>query len=219
MRYWALALIALFLWNVEQASVSASTPAPKHKFVHIVSKDSGIDIRTDKVLNIIGQINSWSTIVYELSLTRTSLVPGDRVVILNSQGGQVEAGQSILDALLMEKRLSGNRLICVIDGKAHSMAFNILSFCDVRLAVEGSTSVVHKIRTGLTPGEMLTAKKAREIAKEMDELDEPYRQQNAKKMGLSLKDYDRYADDETEWSAKKLLEMKYLHGFCTIERL
>lgn len=219
MKYWLFFLTAFLLADVKHTPTYAANPPSKSKFVHIVSKEAGIDFSTDKVLNITGSISSWNTIILEIVMARTTLTPGDRVVVLNSPGGSVDAGKDILDALLLERSVSGNKLICVVDGAAHSMAFNILSYCDVRLAREGSTSVVHKIRTFLLPSEPLTAKRAREIAKELDALDEPYRQQNAKKMGLSLKDYDKYADEETEWSAEKLLQMKYLHGLCTIERL
>lgn len=183
----------------------------------VLSNVADIDLDTKKVIHINGSIDR--TVVRSVATEgmNTQAIPGDRLVIISSRGGEVSAGKVILSMLLNEKKdHPGMRLICVADQEVDSMAFNILSFCDVRLATEETKFVAHKVRDYYKGEIILTAKEMREKADEMDRLDEPYRQQNAKAMHLKLKDYDKYADDEKEWSVDELVKLKYLSGIAIL---
>ena len=184
--------------------------------VHIVSAQAGIDIRTKKVIHLIGPIRRASIREAAREHIETLSIPGDRVVIIDSGGGEVERGQTLIDALMIERSM-GVRIVCVAVNHAHSMAFNTLSFCDVRLATAGTTMVAHKIEFGrVLPDIRTTAKNLRMLARELDEVDERYCVQNAKMLHLDRKHYDMYADHENEWTAEQLLAMQYLNGIATV---
>lgn len=190
----------------------------KAQAIHVTSPAAGIDIDTAKVVHIIGEINPDSVKLTEAELRFAHQLPGDLVVYINSGGGRVDSGIAILQ-LLSTFHDQGTRIVCVVDRNAHSMAFNILSFCDVRLATAGSRMLVHKIAIELDhmPKDFRgTAKTLKEIAADLEQIDEPFRQANAARMGISLKDYDMYADNQTWFRAPKLLKMGYLDGIAVI---
>jgi ATP-dependent protease ClpP protease subunit len=178
----------------------------------------GYEFSTDKVAHITGEINQEMLYKFSTEMLTTALIPGDRLIIINSPGGEVDTGNTMLRIIETERSL-GVRTVCVVLGGASSMAFNILTHCDVRVALPRSHFLVHKVAAGIMyPYDgRLTAKYLRKAAREMDKIDEPFRRANAAAMGLSLKQYDYYADNETMWTDTKLLIMGYLNyiGFVT----
>ncbi len=212
---WLRAAAILALVVTANAAVPDLTPTR----VHVVSQEAGIDITTQKVIRILGPMTRWSIRRAAQEGAATVFLPGDRVVVINSGGGDVEAGQKLIDALMVERR-SGTRIVCVAIGNAHSMAFDLLSFCDVRLATAKTKMVAHKIEYTALPYEMReTARNLRKLARELDKIDAVYDTQNAKMMHLDSKHYDMYADRENQWTAEQLLIMKYLNGIATVENL
>lgn len=184
--------------------------------VHVKADAIGLDLTTLKVASIEKEIMPNLAEDFAKQVFDTLKLPGDRVIVINSNGGSVDEGEKILHTIQAE-RAGGTRIVCIVTHEAHSMAFNILTQCDVRLAVAKSIMLVHKIRR-ISPCEGCTAKLLRQWANDLDKSDEPYRQANRKAMGLSLEDYDLLADNETIWTAKTLLTRKYLHALATYEK-
>lgn len=171
-----------------------------------------LDLSGARVAHLTGVVDQRSELRLRVEMLMTSAAPGDRILMINSPGGEVEAGRHMIE-LLENERTGGIRLVCIVEGAAMSMAFNILSHCDVRLATANSKLLAHKIALGGLPAAMrLTAKTLRGIAREMEKEEEPFRWLNAKAMHLSLQQYDRYADAEKMWTPQELLDMKYLDG-------
>lgn len=187
---------------------------------HVVSKQANIDLDTQKVVHLSGFVGKDLAISVGEEVRDTYGIPGDRLVIINSPGGSVDYGKVILGILLAEKYTTGNRLICVVDKNAHSMAFNILSYCDVRLAVADSKMLVHKVAiSGIEDGHTRwTPKNLRRLADDMEAEDEQFRQKNASMMHMSLKEYDILADIETMCTADSLLLRHYLSGIARLEK-
>lgn len=183
---------------------------PTSTEVTVVSEQAHVSIRTKKVAEISGPIDGWSEYDYESQIRSTQELPGDRVIMINSPGGSVEDGEKMI-RLMREEQSHGIKQICVVTQMAHSMAFNLLTQCDVRIMVKSGSSVVHKVRVQLFG--VYTAARMRDMAIEMDLIDEPYRLSNARAMHLNLDDYDKFADEETEWSAADLMAIGYLNGF------
>lgn len=181
---------------------------------HIVSKEAFLDINTDRVTHVTGYIDEKSLFTFEKEFFETLHSVGPRLVIINSPGGDVGVGLQMVQLLEVEKA-AGIKLICVVEDMASSMAFNLLTHCDVRLAKRHAHMVVHKIAVGGLGGPFirLTARKLREIARNLDLADEQFRVENARAMHLSLADYDLFANAERNWSAAKLLKMGYLQGY------
>jgi ATP-dependent protease ClpP protease subunit len=184
---------------------------------HITGRTINYNLNTHKVISIVGVIDDSMEVSVKVQQLATYDLPGPRLVLIYSPGGSTIAGDHIIERLEKEKRATRQPLVCMVIGAAHSMAFNILSHCDVRLMTFDSTSVVHKVAIGGDIGMRPTARNLRRIAKEMDIYDEPYRIYNAAKMHISVQDYDKYADAETEWSAPRLLRMGYLTGIATFD--
>ncbi len=187
---------------------------------HIVSKEAHIDINTDRAVHVKGPIyiNMKDRLRKEFQLSET-LGDKELVVIIDSPGGDVDFGQQIIDAVDYVKTTLHKRVVCVVDGDASSMGFNLLTHCDVRLATIQSRMVVHKIEwpnVSTAYPMRHTAEFYRKVAKKIDEIDEPYRQANAKAMHLPLWDYDHFADNETDWTASLLKIIGYLQGIATV---
>lgn len=189
---------------------------PPKPFIHLISQEAGIDITTAKVARLYGTVDRESFGKFRVDMIATQNLPGDRVILINSPGGDVDYGNKMLDMMHAEQA-QGVRFVCFAYKGAHSMAFNFLSQCDVRIMQQGTMSLVHKIRRGLIT-ETATAKNLRKIADDLEKSDEPFRQANAKALGLTIKDYDMYADEETYFTAETLLKMKYLQGIGQIEK-
>lgn len=187
---------------------------------HVVSKQANIDLDTQKVVHVSGYIGKDLAISIGEEVKNTYGMPGDRLVIINSPGGSVDYGKVILGILLAEKYTTGNRLVCIVDKNAHSMGFNILSYCDVRLATADAHMLVHKIAiSGIDDGRTRwTPKNLRKLADDMEAEDEQFRQKNASMMHMSLKEYDMLADIETMCSADSLLLRHYLSGIARLEK-
>lgn len=173
---------------------------------------NGQEFTSNKVSRIEGVINSKSAMAFILGMMQTMNTPGPRLIIINSYGGLVDEGNKIIEAIEREK-LMGTEQVCVVTKEADSMAFNILSHCDRRYAVPKATFVVHKIRTWFLSPAPVTEKILRQLADDLHKSDEPFRQKNSKEMHLTVRQYDKAADAERQWTAKELLKMHYLNGY------
>lgn len=176
---------------------------------------ANFSFRSSKVITIEGPIVPDSIADFQAKLYATRKLRGDLVLILDSPGGYVDTGETMLGLLELEQKIKGFQLICVVRGRAHSMAFNILSHCNKKYSTPNAKMIVHKIRAQLEPRPM-TAEMLREVAKELDQSDEPYRQLNSKLMHLTLPEYDDYAKKETSWTAEELLARGYLDGIVML---
>ncbi len=125
----------------------------------------------------------------------------------------------MIEIMELEK-LHKVRQVCVVTGSAHSMAFNILSHCDVRLSVPGTHMIVHQIAISGTINcqrVRCTSTFLKDLAESLDKDDEDFRLLNSKAMGLTLKEYDFYAGKEHSWVPRELIKRKYLHGIAIVD--
>lgn len=185
--------------------------------MHIHSADNKLDIHSDKTIHITGVINDGFTgVVVAKQILSTISQPGDRVVIIDSRGGSVSEGMLIESLLLQEKALTGEKLICIVDGNAMSMAFNLMSMCDVRLGTMDSLLLFHPIYVTELHGQ-LNAHNLREIARQMEKADLPFKTENMKALHMSSKEYDKNADAETVWSASEMKDRGFLQEIVTLD--
>ncbi len=184
--------------------------------LHLTNKDAQLDVTTEKLTQIVGPINDDMVMQVYLQNERTSWMPGPRIILIDSGGGSVSSGQKLIEMLEAEKA-QGILQVCVVTGQASSMAFNLLTHCDVRLAVRDAYMVVHKIFIMGDPGIKMTAKNLRRLADELDRGDEPFRQANCKAMHITLSEYDRKADVDTAWSSEILFRLHYLNGIVKLQ--
>lgn len=173
-------------------------------------KTNKIDVTTYKVTAIVGGIDSAMVVSYLMQSSANMKIAGDRIVLINSPGGSVVAGEQIGNAMDLE-RARGTKMICVVLGAAHSMAFNLLAHCDSRIASDDAVMVAHRIAMS-EPSDRMTAKNLREWADHLDSINIKYDTVNAKLLKLTPEEYSKKADQEYSWSAKELLNIGFLTG-------
>lgn len=181
--------------------------------IHI--KSEGVDITTAKVARMEGMVDSTMERKFIGALFAHRNDDGPQIILINSRGGRVDSGKRMIEAMAAFKT---SPTVCVVEGDAMSMAFNFLSFCDVRLATKGSLLLAHKMAIGgMLPMDVrVTAKFLRQVADDMDKEEDQFRLQNAKAMGLSLPQYDVISDQEVMWEADSLVRGGYLQGIVTV---
>jgi ATP-dependent protease ClpP protease subunit len=176
-----------------------------------------LEIRSDRVARLEGDIMKATIDRFEAEMLSTIKIQGDRIVLIDSLGGRMDQGQKAIELLRLEKA-QGIRIVCVALRNASSMAFNLLTYCDVRLALPRAVFIFHRLAFEIQrrSDERLTAPVLKRMATELDKDDEPYRRGNAKALGLELAEYDLHADQETVWLAETLVKRGYLRALVTI---
>ena len=119
-------IIAIFLLFVNSALAHA---------IHIAAPSIGLDVTTDKVSRVVGDVTPEMANQYLMQALATVNLPGPRVIVIDSLGGYVGAGEAIIEAIEAEKAVDV-KVICIVKAEATSMAFNILTHCSVRLATK-----------------------------------------------------------------------------------
>lgn len=199
------------------ADVPFTYPAPTYEV--IMGNET---FSTAKVITISGDIGNEKAekLRYETQLFNTLGIPGNRLIIINSTGGFSSGGQAIIDLMAYEQ-MHGIKMICVVEEMAASMAFNVLSHCDVRFATPGTVLMFHAIayvKIDGTKNERLTSNRLRELAAKLEKDDEVFKAVNMKALDMSSKDYDMYADKDHDWTPEALLKRKYLHGIVLLKK-
>ncbi len=190
--------------------------------VHVYSEPAGVDINTTKVVHLASEINGISLRRFEEEWFQTMSIKGDRVILINSHGGNLDMGKAMI-SLMDTDRALGVKIICLVTSRANSMAFNLLTHCDIRLADRDALMIFHKIaRTYPCPsnyiGPRLTADQLRREARDLDLDDAPIDRANAAALHMTMKQYNAHAEQETIWQPPALIRMGYLHGFGKVEK-
>lgn len=184
----------------------------------INSDRADVHLETQKVTLMRGPVTPEMYISVMQQMLVTSQIPGDRILVINSPGGSEDAGSGIIDLMEAEKLLHV-RQICIVNHQAESMAFNILTHCDVRLATTTSTIMAHVL--ALQGVECLlhrcTPTYLRSTAEDLAIADLPYRKDNAAALMLTPKQYDEYAAKDYVWPIRDLLKRGYLHAVILVK--
>lgn len=185
--------------------------------IHIKSPAAKLDIDTNKVAYLSGTV---SDAMYESVLVQTSLtgaLPGDRLWVFDSHGGEQAPGDGIIELMEAEKAKK-IRQICVVYKQAQSMAFNILVHCDVRLAVRDAVIMAHVLALASIDCmyTRCTPRRLKALADELLRDDAPYRKANAAALSCSLKEYDGYAARDYDWPVEELLRRHFLSAIVRV---
>lgn len=179
--------------------------------------EQGEDFTTNKIATIYGSIEYKTPVRFLEEMASTASLPGHRLILIDSDGGSVDAGMEMIRAVEAEKA-KGIKIVCMVLSEAHSMAFNFLSHCDVRLATRNARMLVHPIFISFPPGVRLHYQELREHAKRLEQEENFFAELNARLMGLSRADYDKFANAETTWKAETLYKRGYLYGFGVFKK-
>ncbi len=196
-----IALVLLFL------------PLPAHG-LRVVSKDAGVNLNTRKVVKLYGEINLKMAEKFEIDVIKVMGYPGPLVILIDSPGGYSDGGLKIIKVIATEQA-KGVQVIGIVVKYAQSMAFNILTLCDIRLATPKAVFMFHYLARShsIDPKDgRITPQLLRKEAHELEVDDYPFRRANREALHMSAKDYDGYARHDHEWRAAPLFEIGYLHG-------
>lgn len=187
----------------------------------VVSKDARIRLDTQKVAYVMGDIDPSSAKAFETQMLDTLGLPGDRLIVIDSSGGLAEDGQTII-SLLEAEQSRGVRTVCFVRHRAYSMAFSILSRCNVRLAAPKATLLFHALAKGddisASTGPRLTPKELRRLADQLEEDDKIYRDADMAALHMTREDFDIYAEHDHMWKPLPLVKRGYLQGTGRISK-
>lgn len=218
MKRW-VAFLALMLYFTATPHAAADKPfVMMTTEVYISAPDAGIAGEFKKVARLQGDVDGLSQLMFGLDMARTRGIPGDRVVLIDSNGGDVYVGNYMIDLLKEEQKVTGGRVVCVCMTRCHSMAFNLLTTCDVRLSSSpASDYLIHQVAVApYSVQERLTWKKSKALSDEIRKVEEPIKMRNSQALGMTPEEYE--LKTETDWYApvQELLARKYLHGLAKV---
>jgi len=195
--------------------ISSIAQAGKIEIVKIQKVGQPEELRVyEKFTSVKGDVDKKSYEKFRDEFFATMSLPGERLIKIDSRGGEVFFGEKMIKLLKLEKAI-GVKHVCVVENIAASMAFNLLSICDERYSAKTGRLLFHRVRTYLLFA-LITIPDAKKLLQELEEIDLPYAKINAKALDMDLETYTKLADMDIVWDAADLLEMGYLDGFSQV---
>lgn len=108
-------------------------------------------------------------------------------ILINSPGGQVWAGLTLVDALAEASR-AGIVTTCVVDREAASMAAVVLQMCSRRLVKAGSFVLFHNAATSVKHA---TSRELRQIADDLDAVSHRLAITASWRLNITLTEYEK----------------------------
>jgi ATP-dependent protease ClpP protease subunit len=135
------------------------------------SRSITVDPDAPTTLEINGPIGFQMTIPLVDQIVSQAKDDVEITLIINSPGGEVNAGMYLLNAMKLSQA-RGVNFRCITTGLAASMALQIFSQCDTRYALPNSFMLYHPVRVSIggglfSPGVALTPNLAKQIADDL----------------------------------------------------
>ena len=175
------------------------------------SQPDVIEFAPERTISVVGPIMGKSYLEKASQIVALSATPGDINLFINSPGGSVIIMNLMLSAM-EAAQATGSTIKCATPVYAASAAFTILAACDVRYVLRNSMLLFHPVRTPVMA--IVKAKDAKEMAAELDEIDQALINYLLSKLDMDRKLFLKAFYDEKFWTASDLA----LHapGFLTI---
>lgn len=161
-----------------------------------------------------GEITPVTAISFAMNLEVRRPPIDDVKVLINSPGGRTDAGDKMLVALRRYAR--DKKLICYGTGTVASMAFNIMSQCDVRIGAAHTEFMMHDpYRSYDVKGQESFTRTYKQMKEDLADLAGDvmrYREINRKALGLTKKQIDIISDKgDKEYTSQELLANGWLN--------
>jgi ATP-dependent protease ClpP protease subunit len=193
-------LSTLLVWaTIFPACIHGKTPAAHRKRISHTKKILKVD--SSRLVTIrdtisLGVIETSANHIEQLSAKSKKPL----FIFLNSPGGSVMAGSSVIDAVLLAQKRDV-KVVCFSSVIAASMAFNIMAYCNERYALANTKLLFHPVSLsgrGMRLAELLVSVESMvtEERKMMHYL--------RSTLGLSWKDFHRHYFAETMWTGQGL---------------
>lgn len=122
-------------------------------------------------------------------------------VLLNSPGGYVYAGTTLIDAIQVAQS-RGVKVVCFSGALAASMAFNALLYCDERYALPSTKLLFHPVRID---GATITVNDIPAIEHGLSSVERKIQPKMMEVMGAKPEWFQRHYQAETLWDAEQLV--------------
>lgn len=197
---------SLILLSLPASNASADTLLPataKSKKIKVYKK---FNLPTERTIILKGGINSNSadTIVNRLIELDDSKKKKLIYMVINSPGGGIVSGDRIITTL----KAMDNKVICIVDGGAYSMAAVISLHCDKLYATENADFLFHE--ANIIIGGSMTHVKSR--YKHFVNWLESYEEQVAKALDVPLDQYLEKAEDEWWLTSREAARQGFVDG-------
>jgi ATP-dependent Clp protease protease subunit len=163
-------------------------------------------INQDRVLLLLENITKISVepIISKIKdFAKTSKEP--IYLVIDSNGGSVNAGQTLIDTIRGAKSVRGLKTICVVTNNALSMAAILASYCHQTLMTPSSIMMFHEAGYGVEG----TATEIRTYVKFTDKYLKGFEQRLAKQLGITYEQYVELRRDELWLTAEEAVEMGF----------
>lgn len=169
----------------------------------VLAKTVDINLESDSVIELHGPI-SWDAVnpIVETILTNPTNVRQFTLVV-NSPGGEIYSGLHLVNAMNMAKQ-RGIKFRCVSTFLAASMAYQIFSACDTRIALKGTLLLWHPPRVSVGGGVALTPRLATELADDLRRIEKILITDLQRWMRIPRTTFFKHYHAETLWVASEL---------------
>jgi len=177
-------------------------------------EDSARENTAERIIRLTGDISEETSEKFILNLHRVAQIPGEIIVIVSSDGGDVEEGLRIIDALRIAKENSCP-LRTVVSGKAYSMGAYIACMGDTRTIYRHSRLMFHGSRfEGVEEDKALTVSELKKMHDELSMHDGAFREILAG-VGLPGNVIDRMLSEDVYVNAEEAISLGLMHALET----
>ena len=139
-------------------------------------EDFARESTAERIIRLTGEISEETSESFILNLHRVAKIPGEIIVIVSSDGGDIEEGLRIIDALQLAKN-KGCPIYTIVGGKAYSMGAFIACTGDKRTIYPHSRLMFHGSRfEGDDEGQVLTVEELRKMHDELSRCNDVFRE-------------------------------------------
>jgi ATP-dependent protease ClpP protease subunit len=177
-------------------------------------EDFARESTAERIIRLTGEISEETSEKFILNLNRVAKIPGEIIVIVSSEGGDIEEGLRIIDAL----RIAKNKdcpIHTVVSGKAYSMAAYIVCTGDNRTIYPHSRLMFHASRfEGADDDRTLTAVELQKMHDELSLSDGVFRELMAN-VGLDQATIERMLASDTYVNAEEAISLGIINSIET----
>ncbi len=176
----------------------------QRKHDHDGHEQSGV-LYNNKTVWFYGDINVQSAASFAAAIDEADRKPGDITVNICSNGGWVEGGMAMHDAVACAR----NKVTTIGTGAVYSSAVLPFEAGASRILMPSARLFLHDMSISMGG---VTARSASTALKETEELYDLYCDIIAQRCGMNRKNVSNFCQDETYFNAQKALQYRLIDG-------
>ena len=177
-------------------------------------EDFAQESSAERIIRLTGEISEETSEKFILNLHRVAKIPGEIIVIVSSEGGDIEEGLRIIDAIQLAKA-NGCPVKTVTSGKGYSMGAYIACTGDTRTIYPHSRLMFHGSRyEGTDDGQVLTVGELQKMQGELSLSNDVFREMLSG-LGLDSAMVERMLSGEVYVNAKEAISLGIMNSIET----